>query len=53
MHLLLGSQTLGEEYCDIMQYQVQSRKPPSSQVRLIALFVDQLTNLPPSVEQVS
>ncbi|KAI5476664.1 Haloacid dehalogenase-like hydrolase domain containing protein [Pseudohyphozyma bogoriensis] len=26
---LLGSQTLGEEYCDIMQYSVASRKPPS------------------------
>ncbi|GAA5924843.1 peroxisomal biogenesis factor 2/10/12 Ring-finger protein [Sporobolomyces koalae] len=26
---LLGSQTLGEEYCDILQYQAASRKPPS------------------------
>lgn len=30
---LLGSQTLGEEYCDIMQYAVQTRKPPTRRVR--------------------
>lgn len=28
----IGSQTLGEEYCDIMQYAVTSRKPPSARV---------------------
>ncbi|GAA5830992.1 hypothetical protein JCM11251_005104 [Rhodosporidiobolus azoricus] len=26
---LLGSQTLGEEYCDVMQYQRRDRRPPS------------------------
>ncbi|GAA5862454.1 hypothetical protein JCM8547_002070 [Rhodosporidiobolus lusitaniae] len=26
---LLGSQTLGEEYCDILQYQRKDRRPPS------------------------
>ncbi|GAA5841570.1 hypothetical protein JCM9279_000691 [Rhodotorula babjevae] len=26
---LLGSQTLGEEYCDIMQYQTSDRRPPA------------------------
>ncbi|GAA5860620.1 hypothetical protein JCM1840_000320 [Sporobolomyces johnsonii] len=26
---LLGSQTLGEEYCDIMQYRAKNRKPPT------------------------
>ncbi|GAA6000645.1 hypothetical protein JCM10207_004591 [Rhodosporidiobolus poonsookiae] len=26
---LLGSQTLGEEYCDVMQYQRKDRRPPS------------------------
>ncbi|KWU45731.1 hypothetical protein RHOSPDRAFT_16048, partial [Rhodotorula sp. JG-1b] len=29
---LLGTQTLGEEYCDIMQYESKSRKPPSRAV---------------------
>lgn len=27
-----GSQTLGEEYCDIMQYSVKTRKPPTARV---------------------
>lgn len=31
-----GSQTLGEEYCDILQYDVKTRKPPSPRVRLVA-----------------
>ncbi|KAM0749755.1 hypothetical protein T439DRAFT_302720 [Meredithblackwellia eburnea MCA 4105] len=34
---LLGSQTLGEEYCDIMQYSVKSRKTPSIQRRATLL----------------
>ncbi|GAA6018899.1 hypothetical protein JCM11491_001719 [Sporobolomyces phaffii] len=38
---LLGSQTLGEEYCDILQYQNRDRKPPSRTRRaaLVALHV--------------
>ncbi|GAA5908686.1 peroxisomal biogenesis factor 2/10/12 Ring-finger protein [Sporobolomyces salmoneus] len=35
---LLGSQTLGEEYCDILQYQTRNRKPPS-RTRRAALVV--------------
>lgn len=35
---LLGAQTLGEEYCDIMQYRAKSRKPPS-RARRLALVV--------------
>ncbi|GAA5955561.1 hypothetical protein JCM3765_006814 [Sporobolomyces pararoseus] len=35
---LLGSQTLGEEYCDILQYQTRNRKPPS-RARRAALVV--------------
>ncbi|KAL8280405.1 hypothetical protein RQP46_007053 [Phenoliferia psychrophenolica] len=34
---LLGSQTLGEEYCDIMQYSVKSRKPPTARRRALLL----------------
>ncbi|GAA5827752.1 hypothetical protein JCM5353_002295 [Sporobolomyces roseus] len=38
---LLGSQTLGEEYCDILQYQTRNRKPPSRARRaaLVGLHV--------------
>ncbi|GAA5870951.1 hypothetical protein JCM16303_001642 [Sporobolomyces ruberrimus] len=38
---LLGSQTLGEEYCDILQYQTRNRKPPSRTRRagLVVLHV--------------
>ncbi|GAA5854720.1 hypothetical protein JCM3766R1_000628 [Sporobolomyces carnicolor] len=38
---LLGSQTLGEEYCDILQYQTRNRKPPSHARRaaLVSLHV--------------
>ncbi|TKA57131.1 hypothetical protein B0A53_01087 [Rhodotorula sp. CCFEE 5036] len=35
---LLGTQTLGEEYCDIMQYESKSRKPPS-RARRIAMVL--------------
>ena len=31
-----GSQTLGEEYCDILQYDVKTKKPPSPRVRRFA-----------------
>ncbi|KAK4703638.1 peroxin-10, partial [Phenoliferia sp. Uapishka_3] len=34
---LLGSQTLGEEYCDIMQYSVRTRKPPTARRRALLL----------------
>ncbi|GAA6038553.1 hypothetical protein JCM8097_004627 [Rhodosporidiobolus ruineniae] len=38
---LLGSQTLGEEYCDIMQYNRKDRRPPSlpRRLALVALHV--------------
>ncbi|SCV72678.1 BQ2448_4215 [Microbotryum intermedium] len=38
---LLGSQTLGEEYCDILQYDVKTRKPASLRKRglLISLHI--------------
>ncbi|SGY66881.1 BQ5605_C004g02716 [Microbotryum silenes-dioicae] len=38
---LLGSQTLGEEYCDILQYDVKTRKPASPRKRglLISLHI--------------
>ncbi|BGP29506.1 peroxisome bioproteinsis factor 10 [Rhodotorula toruloides] len=38
---LLGSQTLGEEYCDIMQYQNKDGRPPtlSRRAALVALHV--------------
>ncbi|GAA6063345.1 hypothetical protein JCM10212_004366 [Sporobolomyces blumeae] len=38
---LLGSQTLGEEYCDILQYTARDRKPPSKPRRaaLVAAHV--------------
>ncbi|GAA5979513.1 hypothetical protein JCM10908_002953 [Rhodotorula pacifica] len=35
---LLGTQTLGEEYCDIMQYERTTRKPPS-RTRRIAMVL--------------
>ncbi|KAM0792835.1 hypothetical protein ACM66B_002601 [Microbotryomycetes sp. NB124-2] len=34
---LLGSQTLGEEYCDILQYDVATKKPPTPQRRALLL----------------
>ncbi|POY69930.1 hypothetical protein BMF94_7062 [Rhodotorula taiwanensis] len=36
---LLGTQTLGEEYCDIMQYTAKSRKPPSRRRRVALVFL--------------
>ncbi|ORY90891.1 Pex12 amino terminal region-domain-containing protein [Leucosporidium creatinivorum] len=36
---LLGSQTLGEEYCDILQYDVKTRKPPSAKKRVLLLLL--------------
>ncbi|BGP13345.1 hypothetical protein JCM10213_001468 [Rhodosporidiobolus nylandii] len=36
---LLGSQTLGEEYCDIMQYQRKGRRPPSLPRRAALLLL--------------
>lgn len=32
-----GSQTLGEEYCDIMQYAASTKKPPSARVSTSSL----------------
>ncbi|KAK4056291.1 peroxisome biogenesis factor 10 [Microbotryomycetes sp. JL221] len=34
---LLGSQTLGEEYCDILQYDVKTKKPPTPKKRALLL----------------
>ncbi|GAA5864668.1 hypothetical protein JCM3774_006034 [Rhodotorula dairenensis] len=36
---LLGTQTLGEEYCDIMQYESKTRKPPSRARRVVMVLL--------------
>lgn len=43
-----GSQTLGEEYCDIMQYAAKTKKPPSTRVSWSSIWHDSITELMPN-----